>query len=562
MSIVLKDGTVLPDLPEGLITEEYPYAVIGKAAEDGYYDVYSAKNEFAYIPKEVGNGVEVVGPFTDAHKGSFIEFGGTTWEEPWSDDGAPGFFLHEYEIVWSNHDILTATGLGEDYKPTLGTEIYFPSSVSKPPFILPDGTELPALPDGCFDGTPYGMIIGIDWAGNGQMMYSMQATSTPIVALPAELVPEDSGVQIGDGTTHLIMIQPCTGKEYMVDGEAWTASESGDISEPMVSLGIGVVLWANHDLNEVSTLNVDDMSYTIGTEIARKSDVNYRITDGWMKSIANEARRLGSVTGSMKPDVVENTLRATTTGGDFSEATLVNDGALLSNVKAYGKNGVLYTGTIPIRKPEDITTDGARTVVPWGYYANGLDRTGTTITQATPNISVNSNGVITATSTQSASGYMEAGTKSQTYTLSIADDSDFKANNIKSGVTIFGVTGSYEGEESLDDILYEEFIDANVNSDGQIELTTMHNIETLISFGFTLSCGQYDRQAYISASGNYSKDCTLHLIATDSDGGNMSHDTQRATVYKTDDVVRIDTDIVGLINANIMGSFVVYTTQN
>lgn len=53
--------------------------------------------------------------------------------------------------------------------------------------------------------------------------------------------------------------------------------------------------------------------------------------------------------------------------------------------------------------------------------------------QATPSISVSTAGKITAT----------AGDKSATATLSSSHDSDFKASNIKSGVTIFGVTGSY-----------------------------------------------------------------------------------------------------------------------
>lgn len=92
-------------------------------------------------------------------------------------------------------------------------------------------------------------------------------------------------------------------------------------------------------------------------------------------------------------------------------------------------------------------------------------------TQATPSISVSSAGLITATATQSA-GYVSAGTTSgtkqlttqsaQTITPSTSDktiasgryltgtqtikgDSNLKAENIKSGVSIFGVAGSYEG---------------------------------------------------------------------------------------------------------------------
>lgn len=92
-------------------------------------------------------------------------------------------------------------------------------------------------------------------------------------------------------------------------------------------------------------------------------------------------------------------------------------------------------------------------------------------TQATPSISVSSSGLITAKATQTA-GYVSAGTKSatkqltvqaaQTITPGTADktiasgryltgkqtikgDANLVAGNIKSGVSIFGVAGSYEG---------------------------------------------------------------------------------------------------------------------
>lgn len=95
-----------------------------------------------------------------------------------------------------------------------------------------------------------------------------------------------------------------------------------------------------------------------------------------------------------------------------------------------------------------------------------------TATQATPSITVNSSGLITATATQTA-GYVSAGTKSTTkqlafqaaktitpttvsqtavssgyYTggnITVAGDSNLVAGNIKNGVSIFGVRGNYSG---------------------------------------------------------------------------------------------------------------------
>lgn len=93
-----------------------------------------------------------------------------------------------------------------------------------------------------------------------------------------------------------------------------------------------------------------------------------------------------------------------------------------------------------------------------------------TATQATPSISVSSSGLITASATQSA-GYVASGTKSATKQLTtkgattwtpkttnqtiasgtyltgtqtIKGDSNLVASNIKSGVSIFGVSGTLE----------------------------------------------------------------------------------------------------------------------
>ena len=92
--------------------------------------------------------------------------------------------------------------------------------------------------------------------------------------------------------------------------------------------------------------------------------------------------------------------------------------------------------------------------------------------QATPNISVSSDGIITASVTQNE-GYVLSGTKSASHMLStqsgktvtpsttqqtavasgkyttgnvyVAGDNNLNSGNIKSGVSIFGVTGTYAG---------------------------------------------------------------------------------------------------------------------
>ena len=136
--------------------------------------------------------------------------------------------------------------------------------------------------------------------------------------------------------------------------------------------------------------------------------------------------------------------------------------------KAAGKEPVLQDKTVtPTTSKQTITADS-------GY--DGLDTVTVnampTATQATPSITINSSGLITATATQTP-GYVAAGSKSATkqlafqaaktitptttnqtavssgyYTggsITVAGDSNLVAGNIKSGVSIFGVNGTYEG---------------------------------------------------------------------------------------------------------------------
>lgn len=147
---------------------------------------------------------------------------------------------------------------------------------------------------------------------------------------------------------------------------------------------------------------------------------------------------------------------------------------ILSDKEAIDGDGNVITGTIVTKTSSNLTASDAVVTVPAGYYATSSTKSVSTATQATPSISVSSSGLITASATQSA-GYVSAGTKSgtkqlttkgaTTYTPStsnqtiasgtyltgtqtIKGDSNLVADNIKSGTSIFGVTGTYEGSGS------------------------------------------------------------------------------------------------------------------
>jgi hypothetical protein len=219
------------------------------------------------------------------------------------------------------------------------------------------------------------------------------------------------------------------------------------------------------------------------------------------------------------------------------------------------------TGTA--RSSSDLTASGATVTVPAGLYSSQASKTVSTATQATPSISVNtSTGVITASATQSA-GYVSAGTKSATQSLTtqaaqtitpgtsdqtiasgryltgtqtIKGDSDLKASNIKSGVTIFNVTGSYEGSVELESsntyvvntrtgaraITFSGFsvpsgytligVAATTNA---YDVATNHQIETFVVF-----TSAYGGLGFVTQYGNLgTMDATSALTLTVSGGG-------------------------------------------
>lgn len=190
-------------------------------------------------------------------------------------------------------------------------------------------------------------------------------------------------------------------------------------------------------------------------------------------NIANSIRTKLGVTDTYYVSELSNAIDSISTGVQLP--TLTNPGTaldLISGKELIDQDGNVVTGTIPTKTSSDLTSSGATVTVPSGYYASSVSKSVSTVTQATPSISVNSSGLITASTTQSE-GYVTAGTKSATQQLTkqlgktvtpgtsdvvaveseryttgavyVKGDRNLTADNIKSGTSIFGVTGSYAG---------------------------------------------------------------------------------------------------------------------
>ena len=197
----------------------------------------------------------------------------------------------------------------------------------------------------------------------------------------------------------------------------------------------------------------------------------------------------------------------------------------LSGYEFINADGAKVTGTIPTKTTSSLTANGATVTVPAGYYASDATKSVATATQATPSISVDSAGKITASATQTA-GYVSAGTKSSTHQLAfqsaktitpssasqiavssgyytggdvtVAGDSNLVAENIKSGVNIFGVNGNYVGSGGGDTNMENSIIARTISSYTNDEITTIGNYAfcsctrlTTVSFPNATSIGNY-----------------------------------------------------------------------
>ena len=139
---------------------------------------------------------------------------------------------------------------------------------------------------------------------------------------------------------------------------------------------------------------------------------------------------------------------------DFIASNIKNGVTIFGQTGTYDGGGVVHAPTISVADNGLITAEcGGESATHQLSSADDADfiasnikngvtifgQTGTYAPESpeipTPTISVADSGLITA----------KCGDKSATHQLSSADDADFVSANIKNGITVFGLTGTYDG---------------------------------------------------------------------------------------------------------------------
>lgn len=132
-------------------------------------------------------------------------------------------------------------------------------------------------------------------------------------------------------------------------------------------------------------------------------------------AIADAIRAKKGTTGTIVADNFPDEIDTIQNGIDLSGVTAEASDVLTPKVFV-NSEGETIVGSIPTKTSSDITTSANKVSIPAGYYANNTSKSISTVTQATPSITVSSSGLITAKATQSA-GYVASGTKSGTKQL-------------------------------------------------------------------------------------------------------------------------------------------------
>ena len=182
----------------------------------------------------------------------------------------------------------------------------------------------------------------------------------------------------------------------------------------------GILIIGNRTKNSTISLDVRGSGTIIANNVIQKIE------------ISNTAGNIGSQVGG---NLIANNCFEGLVGQSTASGIILGE-----NTSGWFVTGNQVRNTTVENGYWRIVDNGVKNDVRFNSNDQG-GSTPATVQQATPTITVNGEGTVTARATQAA-GYVAVGTRSATYQISSADDADLTPDNIKEGVSIFGVTGN------------------------------------------------------------------------------------------------------------------------
>jgi hypothetical protein len=244
-------------------------------------------------------------------------------------------------------------------------------------------------------------------------------------------------------------------------------------------------------VNEKMTALANGIRELSGTTDTKSLDEMKIDVDAANTEITEQAELIAQITTALEGKA----------GGGTVLPTLDNPAVaadILSGKEAIDGDGNVITGTITTRTSSNLTASGATVMVPSGYYASNASKSVATATQATPSVSIDANGKISASATQTA-GYVSAGTKTgtkqmttqaaKTITPSTSSQTAVAKNVYTTGaVTVAAIPSNYEdvGAETTEYTSLNAELEAVINSLPEASGGSGGSVETCT---VTLNCG-------------------------------------------------------------------------
>lgn len=186
----------------------------------------------------------------------------------------------------------------------------------------------------------------------------------------------------------------------------------------------------------------------------------------------------------------------TTTIIDLTDATLlVTDGdKILNGESAYGKDGELISGSCTYdADTSDANAQASEILTPKTAYVNGSKITGTMANRGSVSGTISDVNVPYAIQ----SGYHDGG---GSVSISSVESAKIIPSNIKSGISILGVTGDYSGEgataqsKTVTPYTTSQTVlpDANYDYLSQVIVNAISYVETPNAYGTTVTIGDVE----------------------------------------------------------------------